>query len=135
MSVEDIKVEVRTGWSDVPAADLCLRIIDFLAARREDELRMLTFRELSVAAGVDDVDAELLTAVAILRNLSVLDARALLVDADEMEYEIDPSDLAEAHLTGELVHPHTGELVENYAGRLVPFFVPTKRFLAESNSV
>lgn len=133
MTIEELKAEVKSVWHDVPAVELCFRILDFLGAGKPERLKMITFRDLVNVTGKSTVDSELLTAVAILTNsaLSVLDTRALLVDEDETEHEISLEEFAEARLTGTLIHPDSGKPVIDFEDHVIPFFVPSDRFLAE----
>lgn len=133
MTIDELKGQVKAVWQDAPAVDLCFRILDFLGAGKPDRLKMITFRDLVRATGKAKVDSELLTAVAILTNstLSVLDARALLVDEDDTEHEIGPEQFAEARRSGSLIHPDSGKPVPDFEDHIIPFFVPSDRFLAE----
>jgi hypothetical protein len=133
MTIEELKGEVRAVWHDAPAVDLCFRILDYLGAGKPERLKMITFRDLVGVTGKATVDSELLTAVAILTNsaVSILDARALLVDEDETEHEISPEDFAEARRSGSLIHPDSGKPVQDFEDHIIPFFVPSDRFLAE----
>lgn len=130
MSVEQIKKELNTRWSNDATLELCLQIIDYIASLPPQERRMLTFRSMCRAARKRRVDGELLTALNVLVNSTVaaLDVHALLVDNDQTEHELDAKTFAEAKATGELIHPETGELVPEFEKRTVPFFVPSERF-------
>jgi hypothetical protein len=133
MTIEELKGQVRAVWRDTPAADLCIQILEYLGKGKPERLKMITFRDLVGATGKATVDSELLTAVAILTNstFSVLDARALLVDEDETEHEISREEFAEARRTGSLIHPDSGKPVQDFEDHIIPFFVPSDRFLAE----
>ena len=131
MDISEIKTELHSIWPDVPAADLCVRILDFMMSVPTDQLQMLTFRELTDATGQGNVTPDLITALSILKEMSLLDARALFVDYDETEYELEPSELFEAQVSGILIHPHTGEEVKNYQKRVIPFFTPSDKFRSE----
>lgn len=132
MSADEIRAELEERWQDDPAAQVCLRIVNFIVNLPIGEQEFLTFRSLSHAAGKDGVDSELLKAVMILASskIAALDARALLVDDDDTEHEIDPEELAEARRSGELVHPETGEIIVDFEDRVVPFFVPSARLVS-----
>ena len=93
---------------------------------------MLTFRTLSNAAGKDHVDEELLRAITILvsSKIAALDAHALFVDDDQTEHELDAKEWAQVRRTGRLIHPETGVPVPEFEAKIVPFFVPSARFLA-----
>lgn len=129
MSAEDIKAELREGWSDIPAAELCLRIVEYIAAASEGQMKMLTFKSLSHAAGLREVNSDLLTAVAILAGsrISALDAHALFIDDNEEEFELSSEDFDLVNTSGQLIHPETGQAVSNARSKVVPFFVPSHR--------
>jgi hypothetical protein len=131
MSVDDIKREVVEGWRDIPAADISLRIIDFMARLRDQELRMLTIPTLLEATGREDVDTDFLAALAILvsSTVHVLDAKAFLCEDEEQEVHLDAKELAEARREGALEHPESGELIEDFEDRLIPYFESSPRFL------
>ncbi len=134
MTIEELKGQVKDVWRDQPAVELCFRVLDFLgSAKKPEQLKMITFRDLVRVTGKNTVDSDLLTAVAILTNssLSVLDARVLLVDDDDKEYEISSEDFAEARRTGTLIHPYSGSAISDFEDHIIPFFVPSVRFLAE----
>lgn len=124
MSIAELKETVQREWYGVPAVELCLRLLDFVDRMPSAELRMLTFRELVSAVGEKAVTPDLLTALAILTNpqVHVFDARALFVDEGGEETEIEPEELAEAHESGELVHPITGAIIKDFSPYIVPFF-------------
>lgn len=125
----DLKREIRDKWANLPAAELCVLIIDYVAALMPDQAEMLTFSTFCHATGKEKPDADLVTAVGILANsnIDVFDAHAMLIDED-LETEINPEDLAEARQTGELIHPLTGLSVKDFEAHLHPFFVPSQRF-------
>lgn len=135
MTVDEMKAQIGEVWHGVPAVELCFAILDFLASVKPGQLKMITFRDLVNATGRKQVDSELLTAVAMLTNstVAVLDARALLVDEDSTEHEISPEDFAQARKEGFLIHPETGLEVEDFERHIIPFFVPTDRFIAEAH--
>jgi hypothetical protein len=132
MSAAQIKEELQKRWQGDPIVMLCVSIVDFVAALPPDQRRMLTFRTLSKAVGRDRVDDELMRALTILvsSRVAAFDAHAMLVDDDESEHEIDPTELAHARSTGELIHPETGRPVAEFETRVIPFFVPSARFSA-----
>lgn len=132
MGVAEIKAELSRGRTDDRIIALCFKILDFLSRTPEPDLRMLTFRTLSLVVEKKKVDSDLLTAITILvsSNVAALDARALLIDDDETEYDLSPEDLAEARISGELIHPYTGYPVHDFEAKVFPYFVPTSRVLS-----
>jgi hypothetical protein len=132
MSADEIKEELNRRWRGEPILRLCINIVDYISSFPPGRIDMLTFGTLAKAAGKDHVDNELMQALAILTGsrVAALDPRALLVDEDETEHEIAPEELAEARATGQLIHPETGEQVFEYESKVIPFFVPSARFLA-----
>lgn len=131
IDVEGLKVQIEERWGNTPATELSKQILDFLAATPPDELHLLTFSTLANAAGRASVDEDVIAAVNILAAsaFAVLQAKAMFVDEDANEYELDMADLEEAHESGELLHPETGRLVRDYERYVVPFFEPNARFL------
>lgn len=63
----------------------------------------------------------------------MLDARALFIDEDNSEYQIDLGDLEEARRTGVFIHPGTGEVVPEFEGMTMPYFIPSKFFFESKN--
>lgn len=135
MTIEKLKGQLLAAWHDVPAVELCLRILDFMNNSKIEHLRMMTFGDLAKVTGKNKVDSDVLTAVSILTNsqMPILDAGALLVDDDGAEYEISLEDFAEARASGLLIHPHTGLEIADYESHIIPFFMPSERFIAESH--
>lgn len=91
---------------------------------------MLTYRTLVEVAGRNQVDEQLLMALNVLvsSRVEALDARALFVDEDDNEHELNTKEFAEVMRDGELIHPGYGEPVPDFESRLIPFFVPSKKF-------
>jgi hypothetical protein len=133
MSAGEIKAELSARWRDDPIVGLCSAIVDYVAALPADQARMLTFRTLSSAVGKENLDEELLRALTILvsSRVAALDAHGLFVDHDQHEYELGPGEFARIRATGQLIHPETGELILDSESRVIPFFTPSGRFLAE----
>lgn len=132
MSADDIRKELKERWAGTRAVELCFQIVDFVAKLPADHSRMLTFKTITHITGKKSVDDDLLAAINILAStrIAALDAHAMLVDDDNEEHEIEPSELASAQATGTLIHPETGEKVSDYEEKVFPFFVPTDRFAA-----
>lgn len=131
MDIALIKKEFLERWrDDPPLATLCLQIIDFMAAQKRGELQMLTFTSFMNATGKQEIDSQLLKAIAVLVNSShaLLVTHAMLVDEEDQEYEIAPEEWADARETGHLIHPLTGMPVEDFESKVFPFFVPSQYF-------
>jgi hypothetical protein len=111
--------------------DVCLRIIDYINALPLEELEMLAFASFKNAAGAQEISDEIVRAVTLLSSTSIhaLDTKLLFVDDDESEFEIEKSALAAARDSGLFIHPKTGIPVSDFEARIIPFFVPSKRFL------
>lgn len=131
MSVDDLKREIATGWPDIPAASLALGIVDFMGNLDDQELRMLTIPMLLRASSHESVDPDFLTALAILAGSSVhvLDAKAILTDDRDEEFNLESDELAAARREGSLAHPESGELIEDFEAKLIPYFQSSNRFL------
>lgn len=134
--VEELKNEVIRLWSKEPAVELCLTIIDRVVSYTPRQSAMLTFGSLCQMVGKAVPDTDLLTAITILAGskIQALDARALFVDEQKNEHELDPEELREAKRSGSLVHPVSGALVDNYEASLIPFFVPSSKLLQLTNA-
>lgn len=130
--IDKLKEEVQTGWKSSPLVPLCLLIIDYLNELPVSEMRMLTFTSFKNAAGEKELSEELLRAVALLANSSIhaLDTKLLFIDDEDNEFEIEKRDLADARRIGEFIHPETGRGVRDFESKIVPYFVPSKRFMS-----
>jgi hypothetical protein len=134
MAVRDLKKQVRDTWQDMPAVDICLKIIDFLASKPVSQLQMLTFSDLARVGGDGTVDQDLLTAISILTSSSVaaLDTRAVLCGDDNEQFELSLEDLAQARSDGFIVHPGDGSEIFDFERTVIPFFVPSRNFIKEA---
>jgi hypothetical protein len=130
--IDQLKEEVSRNWGEHPACRACIRIIDYMHALPEDELSMLTFTSLKNAAGEQEINQRIVDAVTLLSSTSIhaLDTHLLFIDDDEQEFEIPKGELAEARREGVFIHPNTGEPVADFEAKIIPFFVPSKRFLS-----
>ncbi len=131
-AIEDIKQAIATGWPTVSGAELSIRLLDFVVHLPEPETRLMTMPMLARGVGLSRVDQDLLTAITILvsSRLELLQPRAMLIEDDEQEFEVEPGELSAARAEGALAHPETGEPVRNFEDKLYPFFVPTERLKA-----
>jgi hypothetical protein len=131
-AIEDIRQTIATGWPAVRGAELSIRLLDFVVHLPEGETRLLTMPMLARGIGLNRVDPDLLTAITILvsSRLELLQPRAMLIEDDEQEFEVGPSELSAARAEGALVHPESGELIPDFEDKLYPFFVPTERLKA-----
>ncbi|MDP4027033.1 hypothetical protein Q8W71_31065 [Methylobacterium sp. NEAU 140] len=132
MSVEGIRADLEKRWSDQRAGKLCQIIIDYMVKKPVDQLQFMTYGTFAEILGKSSIDDETVLAITILTNsnISALDACAMFVDENDVEHEIDPSELYEALSTGKLVHPETGNPVEDFASKIIPFYVPSDRFMS-----
>ena len=131
MTLASIKEEILQRWANVPAAPLCVRIIDYIAGLPQSNRQMLTYRTLLAAAGKSTIDDDLLAAVNILVNspVAIFDAHGLFVDDDDSEFELTPDELLAASRSGIFIHPESGESVPDCNEKIIPFFTPSTRFL------
>ena len=129
--IDLLKDEVQRAWPAEPASRLCLIILDSIASFSPQQSRMFTFGNFCRMVGKAVPDNDLLTALNILVSSRVhaLDARALFVDEHQTEHEVDLEELDAARQSGVLVHPISGEMISNYEAHVIPFFVPSARFL------
>lgn len=128
--LDELKIEVTRIWADQPAAQLCIKLIDFLSTIPKSQAEMFTFAHLSRAVGKARPDEDLLTAITILvsSKIEALDAHAMFVDDNHVEHEISADELKEAKETGSLVHPVTGRLLPDFEKNIIPFFSPSLKF-------
>lgn len=133
MSVEAIRADLERRWSDQPAGKLCQMIIDYMSEKSADQLQFMTYGTFAHILGKNSIDDETVLAITILTNssISALDACAMFVDENDVEHEIEPGELYEAISTGRLTHPETGDPVDDFASRIIPFYVPSDRFLSD----
>ena len=130
-NINVLKDEVKERWRDSPLLHACLSIIDYLNVLPLNEMQMLTFGSFKEALGQKEITDEVVRAVALLANTSIhaLDTKLLFIDDNENEFELEKNDLAEACLKGEFFHPETGIGVRDFESKIVPYFVPSQRFL------
>ncbi|WP_027518487.1 hypothetical protein [Bradyrhizobium sp. WSM1417] len=130
-NIDELKAEVKESWRDSPLLQACLSIIDYLNKLPLDEMQMLTFSSFKEAVGEKDLTEDVVRAVALLANTSIhaLDAKLLFIDDDDNEFELEKSDLADARHRGEFFHPETGIGIRDFESKIVPYFVPSQRFL------
>lgn len=123
MNIEQIKAILQERWQE-PVTQLCYKIIDFLASKPRDQLQLLTFRTLTSAAGRENFDPELLSALSILSSSEIpaLKMHTAFIDDDDELHEIELRELHEARLKGSLVHPQTGLLLDDFEDKIVPYF-------------
>lgn len=131
MTFAEAKAELAERREALPAAELCLSILEFLERTPPDQLEMLTFTSLCNASGRTEIDADLVAAVTALTSsgLCILDAKALFIDENDESYELSKDEIKFLTEYGELVHPETGVDIESPASKVIPFFVPTQRVL------
>src|SRR3569623_230796 len=121
MGLKETEAEILDRWNNIPAAAASIRILEYLASLPDDELKVLTFRTLSKAAGKGYGDTELVAAINILAgsSLALLDAHAFFVDDARNQYDLDDDEFELARATNEVVHPDTGELISNASAHLI----------------
>lgn len=131
MSVDRIKADVRAVWAQMPAAELALRLVDFIHRLPADQTAMLTYPTLLRAVGKPGVDEELFAAINLLvsSRIAALELNGLFVD-DDREIPLTAEIITAARKSGVFIHPDTGELVPNFESKIIPFFVPSARFWA-----
>lgn len=130
--INEVKHAIEASWPALPAAGLCVRLLDFFVHLPEAETRLMTMPMLAKGVGLATVNHELLGAITILvsSKFELLQARAMLIEDDDEEFELGPETLSRARAEGCLAHPETGEEIENFEQKLYPFFVPTDRLKA-----
>lgn len=129
--LDQLRIDLIASWGDRPAGGLSVRLFDRLASTPVEELAMLTYPTLAKILERSRVDHELVVAVGMLVTSSVhaLEARAMFIDDDDQEYELSARDVAQAARTGHLEHPGSGDVIADFDDKIMPFFVPSHRFL------
>lgn len=129
MSIESVKAELKERWADQPALELCVRIVDYIGRVGAQQSSMLTYRSFAKILNRDNVDSDIIQAIAILSssNIAALDPHALFVDEDDNEHEIPAEELSEAIQDGNVIHPVTGVKLLDAHDRIIPFFEPSEK--------
>jgi len=133
MSLDKLKEEIVQRWPDLPAAHLCVLILDKLETLETSQLSFVTFTTFANMADRKQIDIDVLHAVNILTNtrFSLFDSHAMFIDEANSEHEIPVSDLNKAKATGVFIHPETGEEVPDFEKHVFPFFSASPRLEAE----
>jgi hypothetical protein len=129
---EDLEDEIKRKWSGDPVKQLCLRLIHYMREQPNENLQMLTYRNIGKILNTSPLNENVLRAITILvsSNIHALEMHFLFIDQrSNREYEVDNQDIEEAKRTGIFVHPITGEEIINYESKIAPFFVPSEKFI------
>lgn len=131
MALRDIQETIERDTRD-PVKQVCLRLVDGLAAMSADQLQRLTFTILADFAGTspdaDDLHAAL-TALTTMRH-SPLQLYFVFYDAgDDREIAIPAPDVMQSVDEGVFAHPRTGEEVPDFASNLKPVYKATREFV------
>ena len=133
MSAETIKSEIYKRRGDIPDAEVCLKIVDFVSSLSEKHRSFLTYE--SFIKGLDNQfdRRRIFDAVTFLASsrIEALDTKGMFVDDCEHEYELSRYDLWNVLNTGTFVHPDTGNVVQDAKNRVFLFFVPSTKFEGE----
>lgn len=132
------KIERDLGrlFSNSPAADCCVRIINFVVNHDEQLSRHLTYQHLGKILQVDPASDVLQTAISILCSRF----RALHYHMEFFDEKGEPVRLTDGELshflqTGALAHPQTGRPIDDPSGHLVPFVSASRsELLSEANN-
>lgn len=129
MSVERMKSDLMQSWPESSARALAIHLLESIARMPSSERKMLTYRSLANAAGCPISDSGLHAAIAILSASDALDPRAMFVDSDGEEYDLNDEEFRQAR-DGYFIHPHSGNPVTDYKDRIFVYFVPSARLEA-----
>lgn len=130
MALRDIQETIDRDTRD-PVRQVCLRLIDRLAAISPDQRQRLTFTILADFAGTSPEADELHAALTALTTmkLSPLTLYFVFYDAgDDREIAIPASDVMQSVDDGVFVHPRTGEEIPDFARQLKPVYKATREF-------
>lgn len=124
-TLDDIKAGILDYLFDGPQSHVCVSIVDMLAARRCENLEMLTYQSLAKAANRGIDDPTLVMAVQFLvtsERFHLLDKHYLVIDEHEPDgVTIPDEEVAEAFRTGILIHP-SGDEIADFESVLLPYF-------------
>jgi hypothetical protein len=130
MALRDIQETIGRDTRD-PIRQVCLRLVDRLAAISADQLQRLTFTILADFAETSPDADELHSALTALTTMkhSPLQLYFVFYDAeDDREIAIPASDVMQAVDEDIFVHPRTGEEVPDFARQLKPVYKATREF-------
>ncbi|MFC7051462.1 hypothetical protein ACFQI3_02040 [Hansschlegelia quercus] len=130
MSAQTLKQEIEKKRDHIPSPDLCLRIIDFVAAKPFAEREFMTYRTFYNALNEGNESTEIFSAVSFLASsrIEALSPLGIFVDESGGEHELSARDLWDVMQTGRIVHPRTGILIEVPSKSVLIFFVPSQKF-------
>lgn len=133
MGIDQLRNEIQARWQGLPAAELCMLILDVVESTPFGNLKFVTFTTFANMARRETIDLDVLGAVNILTSsgLAVFDAHAMFVDEANNEHEITLKELNEAKRSGIFIDPNTGERVPDFEKRIFPFFSANSRLEAE----
>lgn len=130
MALREIQETIDRDTRD-PVKQVCLRIVNRLAAMSADQLQRLTFTILADFAGTSPDADELHAALTALTTMqhSPLMLYFVFYDAgDDREIAVPASDVMQSVDEGIFVHPRTGEEVPDFAQELKPVYKATREF-------
>lgn len=130
--LEDLEDEIKRKWSGDSVKQLCLMLIHYMREQPNENLQMLTYRNIGQILNISPLNEDVLRAITILvsSNIHALEMHFLFIDQRfDSEYEIDNQNIEEAKRTGIFVHPITGEEIRDYESKIAPFFVPSQKFI------
>ncbi|MBY6088962.1 hypothetical protein [Maritimibacter alkaliphilus] len=92
----------------------------------------LSLKRLSVVAGKDDVDGELLAALNILANIAPpLLSVAACLHFNEVEFDLEPDDIDEILRDDSVPHPITGEIIRE-ASKYTEFYYAVSEGISDN---
>lgn len=119
-----IRRAINKRWHDDDAGEICLKILDFVSSRSEQNEVMLNYADLHRITGRGFDNAVLQRALAIL--ISRFDALSLgLVFFDDYgkAFYLDGEQKLAFIESGYLAHPETGQNIEDAENRTYPYYL------------
>lgn len=130
MALREIQETIDRDTRD-PVRQVCLRLVDRLAAISPDQLQRLTFTILADFAGTSTDADELHAALTALTTMQHSPLQLYFVfydEGDDREIAIPASDVMQSVDEGIFAHPRTGEEVPDFTRQLKPVYKATREF-------
>jgi len=123
MHKDEALARVREDLGRYPDLErVCEAIVKYVSTRSADMLQRITFRVLSSAAGLSEIQ-DVIPAVQYLSGSRVplFEVAYMFIDGDE-EFDVSSEELAEARSTHIFYHPDLGEPVDNFEKSIYVYF-------------
>lgn len=124
MDIDGIKLRLKTDYSG-PVSELCLALVDRMAAMPVDQLQRLTIPLLANFVSLPPQDVVLqsaITALTTVRDHPLTLYFIFLDTEDDREIEVPASEVLLSVDEGVFIHPRTGDPVGNFRTLLQPAY-------------